>query len=83
MEVQILEDGYTRHGCNIRSLNGETIAMIEYSGHVTNHEFLGAYKSGGLFDYLDKAKKVMAEQYPGAIVVLTAPDLVFRIPARR
>ncbi len=80
MQIQILANGYTKHGCNILPDATTDVAMIEYGQQVSNHEFGGAYKKNGLFDWLETAEKVMKEHYPTATISLGIPDLVFRIP---
>ena len=69
-------ESYTRHGCNIKPCLGKKLMLIEYYEDVTNHEFMGAYKNGGLYDKLDEAKAI-ANQFPGYEEKLAIPDLVF------
>jgi hypothetical protein len=75
--MQIKEiDSYSKHGCCIRPAPGQKLGMIEYYHDVTNHEFNGAYGSGGLFEKLEAAKEVAAK-LPGYTEKLAIPDLVF------
>jgi hypothetical protein len=75
MEVKQIES-YKLNGCNINPSHGKKLMLIEYYEDVTNHEFLGAYRSEGLYDKLDKAKAI-AKQFPGYEEKLAIPDLVF------
>ena len=79
MEIEWLEQGYTRHGCNILASEGTKIGMVDYNAHTTNHEFGGAYKKGGMLQWLDKAKALVLGQYPNAVIKLGIPDLVFEV----
>ncbi|MGL5060302.1 MAG: hypothetical protein ACRC62_09985 [Microcoleus sp.] len=67
---------YDRHGCCIKPRAGKKLMIIEYNVEVTNHEFNGAYQSGGLFEKLAEATAI-AKQYPGYEEYLGIPDLVF------
>jgi hypothetical protein len=69
-------NSYTEHGTNIHG----KLAIVRYSDAVTNHEFLGAYKRGGLFENLDRAKALISQYHPKTIVCLGIPDLVVKLP---
>jgi hypothetical protein len=72
MEIEYT-DAYLEHGCDIRG----NLGVIRYSKQTTNHEFLGAYKRGGLFEWLEKAKELAKSKHPSMTVKLGIPDLVF------
>ena len=82
MNIEWLENGYTDHGCKILPYGNTKVGKIDYNAYTTNHDFGGAYKHGGLFDWLDKAKTLLKEQYPDAQIVLAIPDLVFRVEVK-
>jgi hypothetical protein len=69
-------DSYTRHGCNIVPEKGESLWCIEYFEDVTNHEFNGAYGSGGIFEKLERAREKVKD-FDGYKEYLAIPDLVF------
>jgi hypothetical protein len=79
MEIEWLEQGYTKHGCNILPFDNIKVGMVDYNAHTTNHEFGGAYRRGGLYEWQEKAISLVKEQYPEALIRLHIPDLVFLI----
>lgn len=79
MEIEWLDQGYTKHGCNILPSENIKVGMVDYNAHTTNHEFGGAYRRGGLYECLDKAEALVKQQYPSALIRLNIPDLVFLI----
>jgi hypothetical protein len=69
-------DSYTKHGTNIHG----RLAIVRYYQDVTNHDFNGAYRRGGVLDCLDEAKALIKKHHPVHTVVLAIPDLVVKLP---
>lgn len=69
-------DSYTEHGTNIHG----NLAIVRCHHEVTNWDFNSAYRRGGLYEYLDKAKALVKEHHPNHSVALDIPDLVVRLP---
>jgi predicted DNA repair protein MutK len=55
VNIEWLENGYTDHGCKILPYGNTKVGKIDYNAHTTNHDFGGAYKRGGLFEWLVNA----------------------------
>jgi hypothetical protein len=81
MKIEWLEQGYTRHGCKILPSDARKVGMVNYNAHTTNYDFGGAFRRGGLYEWMDKAEALVKKYYPDAVIRLSIPDLVFEVPS--
>lgn len=77
MEIKYTNE-YSKHGCSIKG----NLAVVEYWQESQAHAQtlpLAGFGSMCFLDYLDKAKALVREKHPNAVVKLGVPDLVCEI----
>lgn len=69
-------DKYHKHGCHFYG----NLVVVDYTEDWQNDPRYGQFGAMTIFDYVEKATKLVTDKYGKVEILLSIPELVCRIP---